>query len=1014
MGRDVELAQVDAAFSDAAAGRPRLLVVLGEAGIGKTGVAEAAIARASAAGGRVLVGACLDLAESGLPFLPVAEALRRLARTTPPDALDELLGPARDDLAAIAPELAHATAPELAGPGVPAGPGRQARTGGPSGVGQARLFEAFIGLLSRLGSQRPALVVLEDVQWIDRATRDLVTFLVRNLTTERIVAVITCRVDDLPPGHRVLAWLAELGRAPGAQRLELERLDLASVGTMLERLTGAPVASELADRLWRRSDGNPLFVEELLAAERDGGSDRAWRPASLVEILVARVAALATPTRPVVDAISVAGRPVGDAFLAALLDADDGAVAAALRDAIACGVLVSDREARGYRFRHELLREAVERDLLPGERRSLHERFARLLAARPELVERTRADATAELAHHWAAAGLVAEAFVASIAAADAAEAVQAFGASHQHLERAIELEGRLAPDAVLDHPDPVALRRRAADMADLDGAFGRAIELVREALDRVDLVHDPTTAGVLHGRLGFLTWVVGDSAAAIAEHQAAVDLVPAEPPTAERAHVLGGLGGALMGAGRWSDSRTICEAAIACAARIGAGGEESRARNMLGSDLVALGEIEAGLAQLRRAREIAEQGERPELLIVAHHNLALNLAAADFLDEALAEAEAGQAAARAAGLDRRFGQELVALQADVLLRLGRWAEADRLTSDALGRAQARLVTTYLATVRARLLALRGEASAAATHLDAIDDTALDPDVAAFVSRVRAEAALADHRPADALEAISVGLASLEGLDDVLWAAPLVALGLRAAAELAEAARAARDAAAVERAHRAAEPLRGRAAWLDARAATSSARAWAALAQAETARLDDRPDPDAWRAAAILWDAVPDPSASAYATLRAVEASLRASGIRAAVADELRAAHDTARVLGALPLLREIEALAGRARITFDVAIPVPESPAVAPAQRSTRGADAGQKLGLSAREIEVLELVAHGLTNGEIAARLFITRKTAGVHVTHILAKLGLSNRVEAAMVAARLGLGVSSEGSD
>jgi DNA-binding CsgD family transcriptional regulator/tetratricopeptide (TPR) repeat protein len=1018
VGRDDELRRIEEAYVQAAAGRPQLILILGEAGIGKTWLTREAIARARTAGRHVLAGSCLDIGGGGLPYVPVAEALRGLARSVAPADLDGLLGPARDDLAAILPELAPSRQGEPSGPdaratggqaSVPGDPMAEARPAGhASETSQARLFERFIGFLGRLGEETPMLAVVDDVQWIDRASRDLLTFLVRNVTTERMVAILTCRVDDLARGHPVLAWLAELGRAPGGLRIDLGRLDEAAVGQMREAFTGLPSRADETALLWRRSEGNPLFVGELLDSERFGVLDAGRRPASLIEILVTRVTGLGPPARRLVDAISIAGRPVDERLLALLVGDDEEEIDHALRQALTGGVLVPAPGGAGYRFRHELLREVVEQELLPGEARALHERFAELLAAHPELADPSPAGAAAELAHHWARAGRAVEAYGASLAAATAAEAVDAFSEALNHLERALDIEPHLPSGAGPMPAERLATMRRAAEMADLAGGFDRAIELTGEALAMVDPATDPVSAGMLHSRLGYLTWVAGDGEAAIAEHETAVQLVPEAPPSAARARVLAALGGALMGAGRYAVSRPVSEAAIACAVAAGAPAEESRARNILGSDLVGLGQIEAGLAELRLARDLAERVGQSDVVVVAHHNLALNLAQADYLDEALAEAQAGREAARRAGLERRFGQDLAAISGDVLLRLGRWQEADETIREGLALAQRRLVTTYLNAVRARLVALRGDAAEAAKRLDGIDRAALDPDVAAFVGQVRAEAAIADGRPADGLAAAAEGLARLAGLDDVLWSPPLVALGLRAAAELVETARASRDDVAIEAARREVATMLASSTELAMRASTVTARAWLATARGEASRIEGRPDTDAWRAAADLWRSLADRYEAAVADVRLAEAVLRAEGIRGDVASMLRSAHATAWALGAVPLRQEIERLAGRARIALEAE----QAPAEATPRTVSKPAEAGsavgptKRLGLSAREIEVLRLVAAGQSNGEIGERLFITRKTAAVHVTHILDKLGVSNRVEAAMIAARLGL--------
>ncbi len=1002
MGRDAELARIDEALERAATGRPVILLVRGEAGIGKTRLIGDAIERARAAGSTVLHGACLDLAGEGLPYLPFVEAIRNFVRTTPRDRAIELLGPALPDLGRLVPEVAALEA-------VAASPAESGAPGAPdSAVDRARLFERLLGFFDRLGAEAPVLAVVEDVQWIDPATHDLITYLVRNVTDERVVAVLTCRTDDLGPGHPVLAWLAELGRAPGAMRIDLARLSQADVERQLSAMHGAPVASELVRSIWHRSEGHPLFAEELLAAADEAGEAA---PPSLVDVLLTRVASLDDATLSVVRALAVAGRPIDERLLGPLVGRTTSQVGDALRSATARGVLSALPDGR-YGFRHELLREIVERELSLGERRELHEGFARQLAAEPDLGDRRPAAATADLARHWAAADRPVEAHEATLAAAHAAEAVHAFGDTHRQLERAIALEPRL-PDPVRPTDlERIDIRRRAATAADLSGAAERALELMHEALTLAEADGDPVLRGVIHSRLAFLTWSGGDGEAALAEHRRAVELVPAEPPSTERAVVLGGLGGALMGLGRWAESRPICEAAIVCARDAGSAHEESRARTMLGSDLVALGHVEAGLDELRRAHQLAGPDDT-ELWVVTGHNLGLNLLVADRLDEALAVASDTRGGAREGGLERRYGMELAALVGDVLVRLGRWEEADSVIADALALDQTGLGTPYLASVAARLDARRGDAAAARRRLASIDTERLEADLAVFHAIVAAEIALVEGRPAAALDAVSAVIGPWLDTGDVLWGVPLVTLGLRAAAERAEALRADRNEAGLAGLQEEVASLRGHAETLAPRVVTAGAAAWLATADAERGRLDGAPDPEPWRRAVAAWADGIDPFEAAYARYRFAETELRRAGVKADVATELVDAWRSTVTLGAASLRGAIEVLARRARV------PLTDDPAWAAAVETApgdgepvatgpgrSGSVSGQAHGLSAREIEVLRLVAAGRSNGEIGDELFITRKTAGVHVTHILDKLGVSNRVEAAMAAARLGL--------
>jgi DNA-binding CsgD family transcriptional regulator len=246
-------------------------------------------------------------------------------------------------------------------------------------------------------------------------------------------------------------------------------------------------------------------------------------------------------------------------------------------------------------------------------------------------------------------------------------------------------------------------------------------------------------------------------------------------------------------------------------------------------------------------------------------------------------------------------------------------------------------------------------------------------------------------------------------MGDVVWGIPLLALGLRVFAELAETARANRDEAGLADAFDRSAVLRDRLGSVAGLPLPPSALAWVATANAEIARADGTPAGDLWAGAVAAWDAAPDAYQAAYARFRHAEDALRRSGVKADVAGELDTARRATIRLGAAPLRAEIETLAGRARIKLDRAAATEAAEtrdARRPASKPRTAARAASPHGLSAREIEVLRLVAAGRSNGEIAERLFITRKTAGVHVTHILDKLGVSNRVEAAMAAARMGL--------
>ena len=269
IGRRVELAAMADALERAAAGDPQLVVVGGAAGVGKSRLVAEFSRRARTAGARVLVGDCLELVGGGLPFGPIAAILREAVRTTPADQLARLLGPARPELARLVPELStgddsaaragpKGTPPGLSGPDVDAT------------RAQVRLFEHLLGVLGRLGADAPTVVILEDVHWIDPSSRDLASFLVRSLRDERVMLVLTFRTEYLPRNSPEAVWLADLNRSPRMLMLTLEPFSAGETDVQLGAILGAGPDPALSAEVHRRSEGNPLFNEELLAAIRQG------------------------------------------------------------------------------------------------------------------------------------------------------------------------------------------------------------------------------------------------------------------------------------------------------------------------------------------------------------------------------------------------------------------------------------------------------------------------------------------------------------------------------------------------------------------------------------------------------------------------------------------------------------------------------------------------------------------------------------------------------------------------
>jgi DNA-binding CsgD family transcriptional regulator len=980
VGRTEELARLAAAWDRAAAGTPTAVLVGGEAGVGKTRLVGEAAAAVRQAGGMVLAGGCVELGGEGVPFAPLIEALRALARDLDEPGLARMLpGQARVELARLLPEL-----------GPPGGTAEPQAPGGDPGpwTDQGRLFELLLGLLERLGAERPALLVVEDLHWADRSTRDLLAFLARNLHHGRLLLVMTYRSDELHRRHPLRPFLAELDRGRRVERLELARFGPAEVAAQLAGIQGGPAPAELAGRIHARSGGNAFFVEELAATAADAGE----LPPSLRDTLLARIELLAEPTQQVLRVASAAGSRVGHDLLDQTAALGEAELLAGLREAVSAHVLLVSDGA--YGFRHALVKEAVYGELLPGERTRLHARFAAALAARDVGGDPGLA---AELAWHWYAAHDLERALPAAIEAGLAAERAYAFAEAQRQFERALELWEPTAAGPEGAGLDKAELLARAGEAAANTGAAERAVALVRSALDEVDPGQDPLRAAQLTERLAFHLRIAGRPGAFEA-YQEAVRLVPPEP-SAARARALAGLGQALMLRARSAEAASVCEEAIAVARTVGATVVEAHALNSLGTSIARLGEVDRGLACLEESRRLSAELGAAKDEARACVNLSDLLDDLGRLEESVAVATEGIEVAMAAGLRRTFGAFLAGNAANALYNLGRWDESARMTDAYLALADDEdLNTVTLRQARAVLDAGRGDFGAALAHVRAARRLSGDMFIAVqyppLLAAAEAEVAAWRGRLEEAAAAVAGGLAALQGPLTDLRACMLLAVGLRVEGERVALAAARSDHDTVADARLVAGEL---ARWARGTLAASEApwqRALLATCEAEWARVEGQPDPEAWLAAVAAWDDAAYPYPLAVARWRAAEALLARRGDRNLAGNLLRQGHAAAVALGAEPLRGELERLARLGRVDLRR-----DGQPAAPAP-------AGAGLGLTARELEVLGLVAEGRSNRQIADALFISAKTASVHVSNILAKLGVASRVEAAAVAHRLDL--------
>ncbi|WP_243704970.1 helix-turn-helix transcriptional regulator [Micromonospora sp. KC723] len=944
VGRQDELGALRAAFARARAGEPSTMLVGGEAGVGKTRLLDEFGALVTSDGGRLLVGQCLELGEAGLPFAPFAAALREVLRRDGPAVFEGY----EPEFGRLLPELARASAVVAAPPAPPL-----------SDAPRGYLFDLVGELFHRLATSQPLVLVIEDLHWADRSTRDLIGFLVRAARTARVLLVCTYRTDELHRGHPLRPFLAELDRARGVERIELGRLDRDGTAAILADLLGTEPAARAVDDVQARTQGNPFFIEELAAAGGPVGC--ATLPETLRDLLLARVDRLPDATQRVLRIAAAGGTRFAHQLLAEVAGLPEHELEDALRAAVAAQLVVADQEG-GYEFRHALVREAVHDELLPGEHARLHARYAATIEANPHLVAAGRAPA--ETAHHWYAAHDHPRALLAARAAARAAADRYAYAEQSRLLERVLEL-WELVPDAAdrlgMDH---LAVLEATLDAATTAGDYGRAVTLTRAALAEVDREAEPLRAARLLDRRGRLLALLGKSDGG-AELREAYRLAAGVPDGPERTRLLAYIAAHLI--------KVDPELATTIAAEVRARAEA------LGTDLALLPARIAllcradkgpdlGLAELRRAETLARAADDAPALVSALVHLSDVLFELGRYAESAEAAAAGVAEARRVGISRSTGAYLLSNRAEALLALGRWDEADVACADAARIDPPGVSGLHWLQLRAGLWLARAHPRAdelVGRALGFLARPYLWANHRLPLHELRVEAALAADDKVEATAAARAALADdrLPHLPREGW--PVLGAAARTAARFAD-----RELAVAVAGVAAALPARHPA------ERAHSAQVTALLA------VGDRALP-AWREAVRAWRADGQPYALGRALLGLAEAAASA-GER----DEVAAA------------VEEVVVIAGRLGAT-----PLGEQAAILARRVGLRGAGAGTRL-LTAREREVLRLVAEGHSNSRIAERLFISPKTASVHVSRIIAKLGVANRVEAAAVAHRLGL--------
>lgn len=1015
VGRAAELTALGAALARiAATGEPQAVLIGGEAGVGKTRLIEEFCEAARGQGALVALGGCIEIGSEGLPFAPFSAILHTLNWHLR-DELAAAVAGQEGELARILPELGE----------TPGGVHDEE-------IGRARLFELTARLLERLAAHRTLVLVVEDLHWADRSTRELLAYLLRALHDANVLLVATYRSDDIHRRHPLRPFLAEIDRMRTVQRIELARFTRDEVRSQIAGINGSAPEEDTVDRVFKRSEGNAFFVEELARGLADGCLHGLSDP--LRDLLLVRVEALPEDAQRVVRTAAEGGSTVEHELLSAVCQMPEDDLIAALRAAVGSNTLVPTQDGKGYRFRHALAREAVVDDLLPGERTRLNRRYAQALEANPALV---RADlCAARLASYWYKAHDAAKALPAVLAASVQARRRHAYAEQLRLLDRALELWDDAPPevrhgvrpvDYTEAYPacgcDDDALRfldllAEIAVAARLSGDAERAFTITKRALRALRGESDPLrTAWFLMQRSRLCQGTGrGDGWEDLGTAQ---ELVRGLPPSPVHAAVMASVASWAMLHEPGPGTFTTAERAVELALLVGDEEAELNSLVTLGSLRVDAGDVEAGLAELRSALERAVDRGYFSIVGRGHVNLPSVLESIGRSREAVEVTEQGVELATRYGLKDRTSWVL-GNRAESLQSLGRWQEAGRAAADARRFAQsprslalAANRLTHLALDRGDLAEAERELAVTREHYGTHDP---QPQHTLPMARHALRIAARQGRLLDArsLAERALGDGFPPGTQRYAW--PLLW-----------------SAAAVESDARglpAAGP--GRAAFLDRvrQAAKRLPRllpvsvAYGLAVDAELRRAEGRESPDAWADAVAAFEPLERPHELARACYRWAESLLQAgeragAGLQGRTPREaavlvLAQAHTAAVTMGARPLAEEIALLAQRARVPLPGLIPADGAGGGGDGKGDGDGGGRGKAeepapaaaLGLTPREREVLSLVADGRSNRQIADALFISPKTASVHVSHILAKLGVSGRGEAGAVAHRLRL--------
>ncbi len=845
--------------------------------------------------------------------------------------------------------------------------------------GQHVLFEAIVQLLAHAARRTKLVLVIDDLHWIDPASRELLRYVAANLRRTPILLVAAYRPEDSAAERELIAQLGRLG----SHRIALDGLADDAAAEMATFLLGTEDGSPDIERIARDAGGNPLFLEELIAAR-----DEALVPQTLRDLLSVRFNSLDDDARHLVRTAALIGPRAPRAWLIGATGLDDARARHAARAAVDAGLLLTDDDGRGYAFRHALLRQAVLDDFVPDERVELHRAIAEALDEHPERA--VGIDRVAELARHWDAAEVASPALRWLVAAAQQADASYAFEAAFEAYERALFWWSAVPEPATVVDIDHVALLIAAADAAGFAGHIDRAADLGRAGLDEacaIDLSRGVDAAG----RVFSVMWLA-DRATELHEF-ATTALLPQldHVDAAARARFLVSHVEYLT---RNAPPTEVTESAtlmMAAVRNIADPALEARAHIVMADYYEMQGIFDRVDEEYEQAATIARHEGAHSTHALATYNHAASQTSVPNWDGCLKLLDEVDDIVARYGLRRYF------VPARCLRALALSLQGDLQGCDAVLASLDDLVVEgfdawFRATTRASMLLFGGDFDGAIHVLDpgAVGAAAPDdPTHAIELAIWHADASSWKDDLGAARAAVDEGEAAVARHRETYWQGWLAMVAMRVEADAAIAATAAHDLDGIEHAQARADLIltNWKAAIAQLQGLHPLVRAYACAIDAELARLRGSDVATTARLAAETFTEISLPYYATYFRWREAEATLaadRPTGIAL-----LQQARGTARTHGFAGLDDAISTLARTHQLR------------VGPGKTTIDGDEP-----LSTREIEVLRLLVDGKTNPEIAEELFITRRTAAAHVSGILRKLGVTSRVEAVSDAHRRGL--------